>query len=331
MVPHTRQQKIDINSPLFKESSKFSFIQAVRLIELYYSDKESALEKNIRARPRLSLDFPNSDIVSIDKEQDFIKLTVTFMGLYGESSPLPTFYTEMLLQEERNDKNVMREFIDIFNIPIYRTYFKVWLKNQLGIRANEFNDTKILDFLHVFSGMPQAHLREKYKEQYPLLKYAGLNMQYPRSAEALRTLISNITDNNNIQIIQCIKRMVPIPELQRCSLGSSNSILDETLHLGDKIKDRMGKFRIFIFKLDMRKFNALLPGTNSFGTLVKVVKLYIGESLNWDIQLTLREDVSTGITLGGGDDSKLGLNTWLGTDKTMGRTLFLNPNQYKVD
>ena len=330
MVPHTRQQKIDINSPLFKKSSRFSFIQAIRLLELYYSNKERTLEKKIRVRPRLSLDFPNSDIVSINKEQDVVNLTVTFMGLYGESSPLPTFYTEMLLQEERSDKSVMREFIDIFNNPIYQIYFKVWLKNQLGVRVNEFNDTKILNFLHLFSGMPQAHLREKHKGQYPLLKYAGLNMQYPRSAEALRTLVSDIINNNNIQIIQCIRRMVPIPNLQRCSLGVSNSAVGDTLHLGNKIKDRMGKFRIFIYELDMQKLNTLLPGTKSFVTLVNVVKLYIGESLNWDIQLTLHRDVKTDILLGAEDYSKLGLNTWLGTNKTA-RTLFLNPNQYKVD
>jgi len=324
------QQKVDINSQLFNKSSKFSFIQAIRLLELGFKNKGASLEKKIRTRPRLSLDFPNSDIVEIEKKDDFIKLVVTFMGLYGESSPLPTFYTEMLLQEQRNDKSVMRDFIDIFNIPIYQAYFKVWLKNQLGIRLNEFNDSKVLDFLHVFSGMPQAHLRDRYEKSYALLKYAGLNMQYPRSAEALRTLISDIIGDDNVEIIQCIKQMAPIPKTQYCSLGRSNTSLDENLHLGDKIKDRMSKFRISVTNLDIKGFNALLPKSDKFKSLADAVKLYVGEGLSWDLQLTLRDDVDISVSLGVGDDSSLGLNTWLGVNNKT-RTLLLDKNQYKVD
>ena len=325
-----RQQKVDIIKQLFTQSSKFSFIQAIRLLELNSKSNDDVLESKIRTHPRLSLDFPNSDIVDITKEDDVIKLTVTFMGLYGESSPLPTFYTETLLEEQRDDKSVMREFIDIFNIPIYQAYFKVWLKNQLGIRLDEFNDPKVMDLLHVFSGMPKEHLRQKYQDSYSLLKYAALNMQYPRSAEALRTLISDIIDNDTIEIIQCIKQMASIPKTQYCSLGEKNSILDDNLHLGDKIKDRMGKFRVSIGDLDMKSFNLLLPNGEKFNSLVRAVRLYLGESLNWDLQLTLRDDAYKAITLGDDENVKLGLNTWLGTN-TKVRTLFLDKNQYKVD
>ncbi len=330
MGTNFRQQKVDITKQLFTKISKFSFIQAIRLLELDFKNKNDALDSKIRTRPRLSLDFPNSDIVDIKKEDDIIKLTVTFMGLYGESSPLPTFYTENLLEEQRDDKTVMREFIDIFNIPIYQAYFKVWLKNQLGVRLNEFNDSKVMDLLHVFSGMPKEHLRQKHKDTYSLLKYAALNMQYPRSAEALRTLISGIVDKDTVEIIQCVKQMAPIPENQYCSLGKKNSILDDNLHLGDKIKDRMGKFRVFISGLSIDDFNLLLPNEKKFNSLVRAVRLYLGESLNWDLQLTLRDDAYEAITLGGDKNVKLGLNTWLGTNTEV-RTLFLDKNQYKVD
>jgi len=324
------QQEVDIDLQLFKQSSKFSFIQAIRLLELGFKNKEDALENKIRTKPRLSLDFPNSDIVNIEKDDDFVRLIVTFMGLYGESSPLPTFYTEILLEEQRGDKSVMRDFIDIFNMPIYQAYFKVWLKNQLGIRLNEFNDSKVLDLLHVFSGMPKEHLRQEHKESYSLLKYAALNMQYPRSAEALRTLISDIIDNDKVEIVQCVKQMAPIPKSQYCLLGNTNSTLDENLHLGDKIKDRMGKFRISITDLDIDSFNELLPDTQKFRNILNGVRLYLGDVLNWDLQLTLRDDEYQDISLGSSIGSKLGLNTWLGKDDRV-RTLFLDKNQYKVD
>ena len=325
MGTHSRQQEIDIIEELLTQSSKFSYIQALRLLEHHAKHEDSPTPLKIRTHPRLSLDFPHSDIVEIKREGDRVDLTVTFMGLYGESSPLPTFYTEFLLDEERNDKSVMREFIDIFNIPIYQAYFKVWLKNQLGIRLNEFHDTKVLDLLHVFSGMPYAHNREKYQEDYAPLKYAALNMHFPRSAEALRTLISDIIDSDNVEIDQCIEQMANIPKTQYCSLGEKNATLDEDLHLGSKIKDRMGKFRIVVRDLDKKGFNLLLPHTKKFDSLVKAVKLYIGEGLSWDLQLVLKEDEQQEIVLGSVDVSRLGLNSWLGKT-TKKRTLFLNKN-----
>ncbi len=323
MGTHSRQQETDIVKGLFTQSSKFSYVQAIRLLQHYFKDVEQSTSPKIRTHPRLSLDFPHSDIVNIEKDDELVKLTVTFMGLYGESSPLPTFYTETLLEEERNDKSVMREFIDIFNMPVYEAYFKVWLKNQLGVRLNEFHDTKVLDLLHTFSGMPYEHLREKYQDQYALLKYAGLNMHFPRSAEALRTLISDVIESENVEVQQCIEQMAPIPSRQYCALGVSNTTLDDDLHLGSKIKDRMGKFRIIVKDLDQKQFNLLLPQAEKFNSLVKAVKLYIGEGLSWDLQLSLKTGVQSLIVLGASEPSRLGLNSWLGSDAAA-KTLFLN-------
>ncbi len=325
------QQKIDIKKQLFEQSSKFSYIQAMRLLELDDKNRADSDKKKIRVHPRLSLDFPNSDITDIEEFEDFIKLTVTFMGLYGESSPLPTFYTEALLDEELDDSSVMRDFIDIFNMPIYQTYVKVWKKNRLGIRLNEFDDSRVLDLLHSFSGMPKQHLREKYNESDSLLRYASLNMQYPRSAEALRILISDIIDHDNVEIVQCIEQMAPIPASQYCSLGLKNTTLDDNLHLGSKIKDRMGKFRISITELDIKSFNELLPDTQKFKDLLKAVGLYITQSLDWEMQLSLKDGEYQAIKLGGSEESKLGLNSWLGDKQEYRktRTLVLNKNQYK--
>ena len=312
MGTNSWQQNIDLKKQLFQQSSKFSFVQAMRLLKLDSKDKDESSKKKIRIHPRLSLDFPNCDVTDIEEFNDFIQMTVTFMGLYGESSPLPTFYTETLLDEELDDNSVMREFIDIFNMPIYQKYFEIWKKHRLGVRLHDFNDSKVLDLLHVFSGMPKGHTREKYGSSYPLLKYAGLNMHYPRSAEALRILISDIIGHESVEIVQCIEQMASIPKSQYCSLGVENTTIDDNLHLGSKIKDRMGKFRIAITQLDMKSFNYLLPNTHKFNELVNAVRLYITQSLDWEMQLSLKDGEHQTITLGSDNESKLGLNTWLG-------------------
>lgn len=328
MGSNSWQQKTDIKQELINHGSKFSYIQAIRLLSLGFKNKSKEIESKIRTHPRLSLDFPYSDIISIKEENELIKLTVTFLGLYGESSPLPTFYTESLLDQELNDDFVVRNFIDIFNIPLYQKYFNVWLKNRLGVRINEFHDEDALELLHTFSGMPNKELRKKNVGNYPLLKYAGLNMQFPRSAEALRILICDIISCDSVEIIQCVEQMAPIPTSQHCMLGSANSTLDNDLHLGTKIKDRMHKFRVSINNLSMESFNLLLPGEKGFNSLVKAIRLYLINKLNWDLQLTLKESEHIPIKLGGDSYSRLGLNTWFDEDskKIKTKTLFLNQN-----
>jgi len=325
MGTHTRQQEATVTQELFSHSSDFSYVQAIRMLE--HELRGSALRTKIRTRPRLSLDFPHSDIVEITKDEEFVTLVVTFLGLYGESSPLPTFYTEELLDEARDEKSVMRDFIDIFNIPIYQAYFKVWLKNQLGVRLNEFHDEKVLELLHVFSGMPYAHTRAKFQDDHNLLKYAGLNMHFPRSAEALRILVSDIVGSTDVEIVQCVEQMAEIPKAQYCHLGIENSTLGDNLHLGSKIKDRMGKFRIEIDNLNMNEFNLLLPGAKKFNSLVKTAKLYIGEGLSWDLQLTLKAQEKEEIVLGEEQHAKLGLNSWLGCSKEPRRLFLHNINR----
>ena len=319
------RQETDLKEQLLTQSSEFSFVQALRLLLLQYDDKEQALLDSIRVRPRLSLDFPYSDIIDIRQREDIYQLTVTFLGLYGESSPLPTFYTEMLLEEQARDKSVMRDFVDIFNAPIYESYFKVWLKNRLGVRFDEFGDQSIIELFHVFSGMPTKELRDKHKVSYALLKYAGLTLHNAHSALGLSILIRDVISWEHVHIIQCVEQMVAIPKEQYCTLGESNSILDETLHLGDKIRDRMGKFRIVIEKLDADSFNHLLPGSESFDILVNAIVLYLNEPLDWDIQLILDRDTYQTVTLGEKPYASLGYNTWLGVeDKTKEYSIILH-------
>ncbi|MEA3492672.1 MAG: type VI secretion system baseplate subunit TssG [Campylobacterota bacterium] len=308
------RQEIDLKEQLLTQSSEFSFVQALRLLLLQYDDKEQALRDAIRVRPRLSLDFPHSDIIDIVQRGDIYQLTVTFLGLYGESSPLPTFYTETLLEEEARDTSVMRDFIDIFNGPIYESYFKVWLKNRLGVRFDEFGDQSIIELFHVFSGMPTRELRDKHKVSYALLKYAGLTLHNSHSALGLSILIRDVVSWEQVHIVQCVEQMVAIPQEQYCLLGESNSILDETLHLGEKIRDRMGKFRIVIEELDADRFNHLLPGGELFDTLVQAIVLYLNEPLDWDIQLILARDAYHTVTLGKKPFASLGYNTWLGVE-----------------
>src|SRR5262245_320548 len=94
---------------LLKHCQRFSFFQAVRLLEQSCASRVPVgqlgpvSQEVIRFRPHASFAFPPSDIEALEaihNESDFplFLMTVTFLGLYGSDSPLPEFYTEEILE-----------------------------------------------------------------------------------------------------------------------------------------------------------------------------------------------------------------------------------------
>ncbi|MBU2551226.1 MAG: type VI secretion system baseplate subunit TssG, partial [Proteobacteria bacterium] len=122
----------DLKRDLFKNTKAYSFFQAVRLLRFYRGQKwdvseEEFLEHRIRVRPLVSLGFPETDIYKIEEKRigQTIRyiLTATFLGLYGPGSPMPSHYTEDLLDEASHDRTVTRDFLDVFSDPFYRLFF----------------------------------------------------------------------------------------------------------------------------------------------------------------------------------------------------------------
>ncbi|HHO59242.1 MAG TPA: hypothetical protein ENJ64_03290, partial [Thiotrichales bacterium] len=151
MAGARRRQAITVIDDILAEGSAFDFYQAIRLLDRLTPasvcrppvNMPAAEEKprrqaktvrrqkktvsrgagdaagklsSIRIRPELNLDYPQADIVAINALDDGgYEILTTFMGLYGVSSPLPGFITEELLDDEWDEQNAAREFIDILH------------------------------------------------------------------------------------------------------------------------------------------------------------------------------------------------------------------------
>jgi len=128
--PHLNtDSKATLKQELLEKGHAFSFFQVIRLLRLFAMQPfrtqtpPSELSQTIQIKPNLSLAFPASDVESVQELGDHKDLrfliTANFMGLYGTASPLPTFYTEDLIDEAADDESVSRDFIDILNQRLF--------------------------------------------------------------------------------------------------------------------------------------------------------------------------------------------------------------------
>jgi type VI secretion system protein ImpG len=308
---------------LLQSGHEFSFVQVMRLARRFLDPRgEEGLpdvpwQDRVLIRPELSLAFPASDVTRVERLGAKLRVTATFLGLYGSSSPLPNFYTEDLLDEASSDESVIRDFLDIIHQRLYHLYFQCWSKYRLFIRVMEENNPIDRERLFCLIGLGEKELRNTVPDSWSLLRYAGLFTQNPRSSLGLKTLLREVFSFKSIRITQNVQRMVPIPADQRLSIGSSCCRLGVDAVLGSEIADQMGKFRVEIGPLSWEGFNDLVPGSPQYEKLARLVKFYLVDPLAVDLKLILAAGEARPLRLGD-PAARLGLNTWCFSGETLG-------------
>ncbi|MDQ7031997.1 MAG: type VI secretion system baseplate subunit TssG [Desulfonauticus sp.] len=324
MERENRQKISSVIDYILQNAPKFSFIQAVRLLRFFITDgykkeiNEKDLESQIKTRPKLSFDFPGTDIVRIDKiDENSLKflITVTFLGLYGSSSPLPAFYTEDLLEEKREDKSIMRDFLDIINMPLYPLLFKIWSKYQLPYKVIEEKDADTIQKWYDLIGLGEKEFRDKLKYVHVVLRYVELITQFPRSAEALCQILQDALCLKQVDIIQCVEQTLVIDKDQRCRLGIAGNKLGEDCVVGQCVQDRMGKFRLVVEVDNEDTLFRLLPDGKDFEVMEELIHFYLTSPLKWDLELKIKPKIIKTTCLGSTKWNRLGWNTWLFSDK----------------
>ncbi|MFW6105731.1 MAG: type VI secretion system baseplate subunit TssG [Desulfovermiculus sp.] len=320
MPGQTRRTPPSVVQHLLDKPQDFAFVQVVRLLKLVTGQTsgqalQDFLARILRIRPHLSLGFPGSDIRGLEAEdaedQTRYRITATFLGLYGSSSPLPSFYTEELLDEAREDFSGLRDFLDILNNPFFIQLYKTWTRSRQAVRIVEEQDPEALERLYCLVGLGHSSLHKHLGETYKTLRYTGLYTQYPRSALGLQTLLADRLGQLPVTITQCVPQKLPVPHDQRLRLGHTANSLGEDTVLGSQLIDSMGKFRLDIGPLKAREFQALLPGTELYSAILEHVSLYQVQPLDYDLNLTVDPEDRPTTTLGGRAWSRLGLDTWL--------------------
>ncbi|MHB1011537.1 MAG: type VI secretion system baseplate subunit TssG [Desulfobacteria bacterium] len=319
MAGPDRKSALDLKLDLLKQGHGFSFFQALRLLrrvggagEESPGEKEGA-DRTLRIRPDLSLGFPASDVARIEETPGGpagYRVTVSFLGLYGASSPLPTFYTEDLIDEQLSDSTTTRDFLDIFHHRLYLLLFRCWSKYRQLVKVVEEESPEDLEKLFCLMGLGEPELRNVAGGPYGLLRYIGLFTQHPRSAAGLEGLLQDVIGGPSVELIPCLLRKARIPPDQRAVLGESGRRLGEDCFLGDEIDDRMGKFRLRIGPLDANRFDSLLPGRPAHRRVAAMVGLYLTDPLEYDIELVLSRGEAKTVCLGAQRWSALGLDTW---------------------
>jgi type VI secretion system protein ImpH len=314
MASNARQQATDLIGRLRARGDRFSFFQAYRLLRLLTKREGLTVQEAIRVRPRLGLGFPQTDLWGIEEiGLNRYRVTANFLGLYGVDSPLPTFYTEDLLEEQSDGHAVNREFLDIFAQSIYPLFFQAWLKARPALRVVEYQDERMLQILYAFVGIDNPQAKFHQPGVGSLLYCGALYNQQTRTAAGLQAVIQACFSDARVEVCQLQRVWIPIAQEQCFKLGERACTLGEDAHLGDQCRTYDG-VTIVMRDLPIERYRDLMPGGREHERFRFLVDYYLIEPLPLRVELHVRQEDVLPARLASQAWSRLGGDTWLISD-----------------
>ncbi|HET6371411.1 MAG TPA: type VI secretion system baseplate subunit TssG [Nitrospiria bacterium] len=315
---------------LIRKGRRFSFFQLVRLLERYYrpaarvGHQGPAAEEVIRFRPDNAMAFPASDVVSVERMAKSgsaparFRVTTSFLGLYGSTSPLPFFYTEETLRRDPEEDTV-RAFVDLFQHRFLSLFYRAWTKYRYYVQFEEEGKDEFSSRMFGLIGLGTGGLVDLTRlPSVRLIRYAGLFVQRPRSASALEGVVSDFFGGVPARVDQCVERWVTIKPEQRISLGRSNCRLGFDASVGERVLGRMGTFRIALGPMGYDDHLSFLPVGESFRMLDALITLFAPDRLDFDVELNVRREEIPPIRLSRSGKVWLGWSSWLYSGKPEG-------------
>jgi type VI secretion system protein ImpH len=334
-VPHA----IGPEGLLARDTRRFGFFQALRLIEAAHRDRprlgcslhprEDAVR--LGQSPRLGFVAAELDAYQAAGDEGPARLSVNVGGLFGANGPMPLHLTEYVHDRiSHAGDTTLAAFADVFHHRQLCLFYRAWAAGQpvVGLDPDRPGASGYGFYAASLCGWSGAGaVGPRAADVLGKLQFCGLLSTRTRHASGLGLLLGQYF-GVPMKIRQFVGLWLRLgaDDCTRLGTGAPHHSLGLGLVVGKRVWDRQSKFRVVIGPVGSRDMRRLLPGTASHGRLVDWVHLYTGGLLEWDIELRLTHEAAACMRLDG--HARLAYTTWLGR-RTAGAppTVRIQPRQ----
>lgn len=321
---------------LREEPYKFGFFQTLRRLECIYAAQPRfgkatrVSDDPIRLGQQPSMAFAPATFAEYapGKAGCPARLLVYFLGLFGPNGPLPLHLTDYARDRMRNaDDPTLARFADIFHHRMLHLFYRAWADAQPTVNHDRPGQDRFFTYLGSLFGLGMEQLQGRDAlPDHAKLYYAGQFVGQTRSASGLCDLLKDYF-GLTVSIEEFVGQWLTLPSDSHWRLGESpdTGSLGQTIIMGERVWECQQKFRIRFGPMGIQDYERLLPGGASLERLVALIRMYVGDAVNWDVNLILNKAEIPPLQLGGG--ARLGWTTWL-TDKAANEDagdLYLEP------
>jgi len=335
---------------LVRRGWEFDFFPAVWLLERFAAGGAPVggvgpvSAERIRFRPEVSMVFPATDVrraTVVDgpsEDESIYQIDVTFMGLYGVSTPLPLHYAVDVLRSvdhSRSGANVegvesarparetgeeggspLRDFLDLFHHRLISFFYRSWLKYRFERSFALSGRDDIAGYLLWFIGCsPGVDAETLGVPPIRLLRYAGVLTQHPRSGMTLAGVLRDYWNDPSIGVETCLGRWVRVSSADQNRLGEANSRVGFDVTLGEQVYDLNGTFLVRIGPMGWEEYLSFLPDGTRTAQTRALIRYYCMDPLACTLELRIRAGEVPSLRIGSDESAgRLGFTSWVRTD-----------------
>lgn len=301
---------------------EFQFFQIVRLLERIEPERlavggfSAPSKEAARFSANPAPAFPASQVQTIEwREGEPPKVVVNFLGLNGPSGILPLYYTELIMDRLRAKDHTLSSFLDIFNHRLVSLFYQAWEKYRFPIAYERGERDRFshhfLDLIGL--GTPGLQDRQEVPDD-SLIYYSGLLSLQPRSATALRQVLSDYFDVP-VEIDQFVGAWHELDRDTQCLFDKADSYSEQLgigAIVGDEIWDQQSGVRVRIGPLGIDQYLDFLPNGTAYRPLKSLTRFFSGGEIDFEIQLVLKREDVPACELGLAAESapRLGWTSW---------------------
>ena len=317
MATQKRRAHFALKERLFERFHRFSFFEAVHLLERLAPDKPPLGEgleptkEPVRFAVAPSFTFPAAEIASLsaDASDGPARMGVTFLGLIGPNGVLPHWYNELAIERNRQADFSLTDFLDIFHHRLITLFYLAWKKHRWAENYQPGGQDRLSRCLLSLGGLGTQGLGENIGFENEALAFNTglLSMPFPTAA-GIESAVASLS-GVEATMEQFVEREIPLSPADHTKLGQANARLGMDTVCGGYVRDCQSTFRVDLGPMDYQDFTRFLPGGGTLKPIVSFIRTMVGPEYEFELKIMLDRDEVPPCRLGG--ESRLGMTSWL--------------------
>ncbi|MDB6453060.1 type VI secretion system baseplate subunit TssG [Falsirhodobacter sp. 20TX0035] len=275
-------------------------------------------EDGVRIGQEAGFGFAPRPVASLSEDEDgeVLRLRTFFFGLFGPNGPLPLNMTELAHARGLNRDGGFADFADALQHRMATLFYRAWAEGEPVLGLDRAEPDGFGRRVGALAGYGMASLEDR--DAMPdLLKrhFTGRLADGARNPEGLCAILSSFFETP-VAIEEFVPSRAVLPVEARCRLGggAGNAALGRTASAGREVQVHHHVFRIVLGPMTLATYERFLPGGPALARLEPILRNYVGEALDWEVNLVLAAPEVPAQRLG--HQGRLGFTSWLGARRT---------------